>query len=92
MSLAVPTSAFRLLSGELKSFTMVCDSGRTKECFLCTNCGTRIYHQVVQAAISIKAGTLDDTSSLQPSAHYWTKSKQSWVPIPAGARCFEDDG
>ncbi len=91
MSLAVPISAFRLLSGELKTFTTVCDSGRKKECAFCPSCGTRIYHQG-PAAMSIKAGTLDDTSRLEPAAHYWTKRRQPWVAIPDGARCFDDDG
>ena len=46
----------------------------------------------VAAALSIKPGTLDDTSWLDPDAHYWIKSKQPWVPIPGGVRCVEDDG
>ncbi len=91
MSLAVPKESFRLLSGELKTFTTVCDSGRTKECAFCPSCGTRIYHQG-EADMSIKAGTLDDTSGLDPDAHYWTKRKQPWFPIPDGARSFTDDG
>jgi hypothetical protein len=92
MSLAVPSASFRLLSGELKTFTVSCDSGRTKRCAFCPGCGTRIHHQVLETVLSIKAGTLDDTSRLSPLAHYWTRSKQPWVPIPAGARCFPDDG
>ncbi len=42
--------------------------------------------------MSIKAGTLDDTSTLSPDAHYWTQRKQPWVQIPEGVRCFTDDG
>ena len=91
MSLAVPPDAFRLLSGELKTFTTPCDSGRTKECAFCPACGTRIHHRG-EADLSIKAGTLDDTSALRPDAHYWTDRKQSWVPIPDGVPCFSDDG
>lgn len=92
MSLAVQSGDFRLLSGELAAFTTVCESGRTKRCAFCPSCGTRLYHQVVEAAISIKPGTLDDTSWLEPDAHYWTKSKQPWVPIPEETRCVVDDG
>lgn len=92
MSLAVPRDAFRLLAGELRSFATACDSGRTKRCSFCPACGTRIHHQIFEGALSVKAGTLDDTSRLAPAAHYWTKRKQAWVPIPEGARCFEDDG
>jgi hypothetical protein len=91
MSLDVSKSAFRLLSGELKKFTTVCDSGRTKECAFCGSCGTRIYHAGTWG-MSIKAGTLDDTSALLPEAHYWTDRKQPWVQIPEGVRCVGDDG
>jgi hypothetical protein len=92
MSLAVRSGSFRLLSGELKEFTVTCDSGRRKRCTFCPSCGTRIYHQVASEALSVKAGTLDDTSGLNPSVHYWTKRKQPWVSVPEGARCIEDDG
>ena len=92
MSLFVPEKSFRLLAGELTSFKVTADSGRVKTCSFCADCGTRIHHQVVDAALSVKAGTLDDTSGLQPTAHYWTKRKQPWVIIPEGAICVADDG
>lgn len=91
MSLDVPREAFRLLSGALETFTAACDSGRTKECAFCGICGTRIYHRG-EWGMSIKAGTLDDTSALRPDAHYWTKRKQPWVEIPKSVRSFADDG
>jgi hypothetical protein len=92
MSLTVRADSFHLLSGKLSSFTVTCDSGRLKTCSFCETCGTRIHHQTNKAALSVKAGTLDDTSSLNPSAHYWTKRKQTWVIIPNGSKCVEDDG
>jgi hypothetical protein len=92
MSLAVRSDSFRVLSGELRRFAVRCDSGRTKQCAFCPECGTRIHHQTHPAFLSIKAGTLDDTSGLAPAAHYWTARKQPWLPLPDGAKCFEDDG
>jgi hypothetical protein len=91
LSLDVPKGAFRQLSGQLTTFTTVCDSGRAKDCAFCSSCGTRIYHQG-EWGMSIKAGTLDDTFSLIPQAHHWTKRKQPCVQIPNGVRCFTDDG
>ena len=91
MSLAVATAAFTLRSGDLKTFDEKCDSGRIKTCAFCPECGTRIYHQT-ENGMSIKAGTLDDTSWLKPNAHYWTKRKQPWVAVPDGVRQFSDDG
>jgi hypothetical protein len=92
MSLAVPSAAFRLLSGALKTFRVTCDSGRVKTCAFCPECGTRIHHQVLAAVLSLKPGTLDDTAWLEPAEHFWTKRKQPWVAIPDEARCFADDG
>ena len=92
MSLSIPGESFRLLSGELKTFTTECDSGRTKSCAFCPGCGTRIYHQGPETTLSLKPGTLDDTAWLEPDSHYWTKRKQLWVSIPDGVRCFDDDG
>ena len=91
MSLAVAPTAFKLSSGVLKTFEVKCDSGRIKTCAFCPDCGTRIYHQTGNG-MSLKAGTLDDTSWLNPEAHYWTKRKQSWVMIPDGVSQFSDDG
>ena len=90
MSLAISRNAFQLLSGTLKSFNATCDSGRIKECAFCPECGVRIYNRT-EGRMSIKAGTLDDTSWLEPDAHFWTRSKQAWTPIPAGVPNFVDD-
>lgn len=91
MSLAVSPSAFHLRSGNLKTFAMRCDSGRVKTCAFCPECGVRIYHQT-ERGMSIKAGTLDDTTSLKPSTHYWTMRKQPWVIVPDDAAQYSDDG
>jgi hypothetical protein len=91
MSLAIRRGSFHLLSGQLKTFQMACDSGRIKTCAFCPQCGVRIYHQT-ENGTSLKAGTLDDTSWLKPDAHYWTNRKQPWAPVPEGATQFTDDG
>ncbi len=93
MSWLVPREAFRLLSGELRSFRVVCDSGRTKDCAFCPDCGTRIHHTAPSDSprLSVKPGTLDDTSWLAPQHHIWTRSRQRWLPIPEGAVCAEEE-
>jgi hypothetical protein len=75
----------------LKFFSAVCDRGRVKTCAFCGDCGTRIYHST-GGKISVKAGTLDDTSALHPTHHFWTQRKQPWVIIPADVISIPDDG
>ena len=52
---------------------------------------SHLYH-LIGNGMSIKAGTLDDTSWLKPDAHYWTSRRQSWVVVPDGVAQFSDDG
>ena len=89
MSLVIEPDAFQLQTGELQEFQTIADSGRPKTCAFCPECGVRIYNRT-SALMSVKAGTLDDTSWLSPNAHYWTKRRQPWVILPADIPCFED--
>ena len=88
MSLVVPTETFKLTAGQLKYFENQTDSGRTKTCAFCPDCGVRIYNQT-STLNSIKAGTLDDTSWLEPDAHYWTTRKQRWTHLPNDVPCYD---
>jgi hypothetical protein len=91
MSLMMPAAGFELLSGRLKSFERATASGRTLVCSFCPDCGTRIHHtpQYAEGVINVKAGTLDDTSWLEPKVSVWMKSKQPWLPLPDGMMTFE---
>ncbi len=58
----------------------------------CPDCGTRILHgsENPDEPISVKAGSLDDTSWLDPGAHIWWRSAQPWVAIDRDHyRCFD---
>ncbi len=77
MSLVINPETLSIDKGKVKEFELTADSGRTKTCGFCPECGVRIYNRT-SALCSIKAGTLDDTSLLKPDAQYWTKSMQDW--------------
>ena len=67
-------------------------SGRPKHCAFCGECGTRLYHAVSggRDVLSIKAGSLDDSSGLAPTCHIWTRSAQPWTaPVRENAVCYE---
>ncbi len=89
MSLVINPDGFQLEAGELKEFITTSDSGREKTCAFCPECGNRIYNRT-KALMSVKAGTLDDTSWITPDAHYWTKRRQAWVNLPDDVACFEE--
>lgn len=51
----------------------------------CAKCGSPIFSQVDSSPQLdwLKAGTLDDTSWVQPQAAVWCASAQPWVRLPA---------
>ena len=74
---------FKLLSGTLKEWRRLADSGREVVCYFCPDCGTRVYHNSSLGPdyLHLKPGTLDDTTWLQPVAQVWTKSVQPWLKL-----------
>jgi len=91
MTLPVKEADFRLTRGEVKTYASTSAAGRGKLGAFCPECGTRIYHKPEwrKGTVSVKPGTLDDTSWLKPEMHLWTSSKQGWVMIPDGVKTFD---
>jgi hypothetical protein len=87
MAMRVPAEHFHLTQGKLKSFEREAESGQVFTNSFCSDCGTRIHHQADKSRhqISLKPGTLDDTSWLDPTHHLFTGSRQPWVIIPPNA-------
>jgi hypothetical protein len=85
MSLRMQPGDIEFVQGldALQSWDTRGENGRITRCHFCPNCGTRIMHGSDDAdeTVSIKAGSLDDTSGLHPRAHIWLKSAQPWVAI-----------
>jgi len=89
MAVVVATEAFRLTIGEPRPLQKTADSGRLATRWVCPQCGSWICGAPTPgAALRVRAGTLDDTSWLRPTAHFWTRSKQPWIVLPEGDRSF----
>lgn len=90
MAMRVPAESFHLLKGELKTFERP-GNGQTIACSFCPECGTRIHHVPGKSPdqVSVKPGTLDDTSWLRPMAHFFASEAQGWVRIPEDAQVFD---
>ena|SRR6476661_6968833 len=88
----VPTQAFSVEGDTLSSFdTTGAVHGGTTHRHFCSNCGSPIYSAVdaVPDAVFVKAGTLDDASSLAPNMEVFTRTAQPWSPRLAEAAGFE---
>jgi len=90
----VDENALNLEGDSLKTFiTVGSDHGTNTHRSFCGNCGSPIVSRIdaFPGTVFVKAGTLDDTSWLNPTEELWCRSQQVWVaPIP-GARRYERD-
>ena len=79
----IKPGSLQIIKGESINYPKKADSGRTVNCYFCSGCGNRIYHQSQEMpeVIRLKTGTLDDTGLIKPELHVWLNSKLSWVTI-----------
>ena len=91
VSVRMQKEHFRLVSGELKSFTVTAESGNDVIRFFCPACGSPIYTLSPHRPDSyfVKAGSLDDPTLVKPAHQAWTKSAVSWAHIPPDLPSFE---
>ena len=87
--IGIPKSAMSI-QGRLKTYNDRGDSGQPVLRNFCPECGSPITSDVtvMPELIFIKAGTLDDTSWLDPKMHVYCDSALPWTPIPEGSQRF----
>ena len=72
-------------------FGGVAETGRVKQRRICADCGAWLCGDAKPGALYrypdpvriVRGGTLDDTSWLKPTVHFWTRSAQAWVTLPS---------
>jgi len=79
-----------LLAGDLQPVDVPRDDGSTQRIFRCPTCQVAIFSEYGRPeGRFVRAGTLDDPSSVEPDVHIFTKSKLDWVGLPESVPAFE---
>ena len=92
LSMWVERDAIEFTGAEPRIYRTRGGSGREKLCAFCGECGTRLYHSGggVRAegstTLSMKAGTLDDTSVVIPTCHLWDEARPAVAGPDPGTR------
>jgi len=83
VSATIPEAAFAFTKGEPKKVEWASDAGNKRFGWFCGDCGSRIAHGQTPSVgfLSLRAGTFDDTSWVEPVGDIWTKSAQGWVTL-----------
>ncbi len=85
----VPKPAFSV-TGDLKSFTKLGDSGQPVQRSFCPNCGASIADEAAALpdVVMIAAGTLHDKSWVKPAMQIYCDSAQPWVQLGHEMKSF----
>ena len=82
------------INGEPKVIEVPRDQGGVTYRHFCGNCGSPLISILddAQDLAWIKAGTLNDTSSLEPELEAWTRSAQPWALVEREDRGYFPQG
>jgi hypothetical protein len=88
-NLIVPEGDF-VQVGETKAYSDKGDSGMPVYRHFCAACGSPIYTKLdaMPGVLAVKAGTLDDVSSVQPAVEIYTDHAAGWVIPVQGAQRY----
>ena len=90
VELMMPRAGFAS-AGELATYTVTGDSGEAVHRRSCARCGSALFLEcdADPEYVFVKAGALDDASSVAPEMHIFVSAKQPWVQITDGLPQFE---
>lgn len=79
------------VTGTVSVFETVAHSGARKHSYFCGNCGTRLWHSGSNPpdAITLKVGTLDDASDIEPVGHLWVSKKQAGIMLDSASDQYQ---
>jgi len=89
VNVLIETDHVELLAGEPVAIDVPRSGGKKQRIFRCPVCQTALYSRYTSDRIRfVRAGTLDDPSSVEPDVHIYTRSKVPWVELPESVPAF----
>ncbi|KAH8807884.1 Mss4-like protein [Xylogone sp. PMI_703] len=88
-NVAVPTTAFKLLTGTPKAWTRKALAGKPHPHYFCGDCGSSLYSQPegMAGTTLIKSGTLDNgASNINIAAELFTRNRKGFLTAIEGAQ------
>lgn len=90
INVLIETDRVELLAAEPHVVDVPRDDGSVQRIYRCPDCQVAVYSQYTWPWLRyVRAGTLDDPSSVSPDVHIFTRSKVPWVELPPDVPAFE---
>jgi hypothetical protein len=90
INVLIESDRVELLAGELQPVPVPRSGGKNQRIWRCPTCQIAVYSEYTSPRVRfVRAGTLDDPSSVAPNVHIFTRSKLPWVTLPESVPAFD---
>jgi hypothetical protein len=90
INLLLEADRMELVAGEPQPVDVPRDDGGTQRIYRCQSCQVAVYSEYGRPEVRfVRAGTLDEPSSVAPDVHIFTRSKVPWITLPESTPAFE---
>lgn len=90
VNLLIEADHVELTAGEPQAVDVPRDDGSAQRIFRCPTCQVALFSEYGRPEVRfVRAGTLDDPSTVAPDVHIFTRSKAPWVALPDSVPAFE---
>jgi hypothetical protein len=89
VNVLIEADRVEVLAGEPQPVDVPRGGSKKQRIFRCPTCQIALFSRYTRASILfVRAGTLDDPSSVEPDVHIYTRSKLPWVELPESVPTF----
>jgi hypothetical protein len=90
INVLIEADRVEVLSGEPQPVDVPRDDGSSQRIFRCPDCQVAVFSTYTRPELRfVRAGTLDDPTSVAPDVHIYTRSRLPWVTLPQGVPAFD---
>jgi hypothetical protein len=90
INVLIEADRVELLSGEPEPIEVPREAGGAQRIFRCPHCQIAVYSEYGRPEVRfVRAGTLDDPSTVSPDVHIFTRSKLRWVTLAEMVPAFD---
>jgi hypothetical protein len=91
INLLIEADRVEVVAGEPHAVDVPRDDGSAQRIHRCPACEVAVFSEYTRPEVLfVRAGTLDDPSSVAPDVHIYTRSKVPWVELPESVPAFDD--
>jgi hypothetical protein len=90
VNVLIEADRVELLEGEPQPVEVPRSGGKTQKIWRCPTCQIAVFSEYTRRRIHfVRAGTLDDPTTVAPDVHIFTRSKLPWVTLPESVPAFD---